>query len=200
MEVDDVPEADCHLIRTALTGRDDECGDTGFVREYDGEVFLALVDALGHGRLAHEIALRAEDYLTRNYRESLTMILQGLHTFLQGSGGAVAACGRLALATGELKYAAVGNITVRVLGPHATRFVARDGILGYSICSPREETFQLSPGDVLVMYSDGVQEHFDAWECASLLGGSAQSIAANLLRRFGKNTDDASCLVLRYLP
>jgi serine/threonine protein phosphatase PrpC len=88
---------------------------------------------------------------------------------------------------------------VRVLGPRASRFVVRDGILGYTISSPREETARLFPGDVLVMHSDGIQEHFAAWECDTLLTGAAETIAANLVRRYGKENDDASCIVLRYL-
>jgi len=194
-----VPDADCHLIRIPLTGRDDECGDTGVIKESGDDRFLAVVDALGHGRSAHEVAVLAEDYLGRNYGEGLVELLEGLHSCLRGTGGAVAACCRLTLATGELRYVGMGNITVRVLGPRASRFISRDGILGYTISSPREETATLTPGDVLVMHSDGIQEHFDVWECASLLSSSARAIAADLIRRFGKDSDDAACLVLRYL-
>jgi len=194
-----VPDADCYLVRKSLTGRDDECGDTGVINAFEGERFLALVDALGHGPSAHTVAVLAEQYLERNFRERLVVILEGLHECLRGTGGAVAACCRLDLATGELRYAGVGNITVRVLGPRASRFVVREGILGYAISSPREEAARLFPGDVLVMHSDGIQEHVAAWECDELLTGAAETIAKNLVRRFGKENDDASCIVLRYL-
>jgi phosphoserine phosphatase RsbX len=193
-----VPDADCYLIRRPLTGRDDECGDTGVIKESEGERFLALVDALGHGRAAHDVAVLAEHYLQQNYRQDLVALLEGLHASLRGTAGAVAACCRLTLATGQLRYAGMGNITVRLLGPRASRFVLRDGILGYTISSPREKTVMLSPGDVLVMYSDGIEEHFDARECGPFLVGSAETIAANVMRRFDKEADDASCLVLRY--
>ena len=194
-----MPDADCNLVRNPLTGRDDECGDTGVIKAIEGERFLALVDALGHGRAAHAVAVLAEQYLERNYREPLVTILEGLHACLRGTGGAVAAFCRLDLATGELRYTGMGNITVRVLGPRASRFVVRDGILGYAIPSPREESAMLLPGDVLVMHSDGIQEHFAAWECDAMLTDPAETIAANLVRRFGKENDDASCIVLRYL-
>jgi len=194
-----MPDADCYLVLNALTGRDDECGDAGVIKAFEGERFLALVDALGHGRAAHAVAVLAEQYLERNYREPLVTILEGLHACLRGTGGAVAAFCRLDLATGELRYTGMGNITVRVLGPRASRFVVRDGILGYAIPSPREESAMLLPGDVLVMHSDGIQEHFAAWECDAMLTDPAETIAANLVRRFGKENDDASCIVLRYL-
>lgn len=192
-------DADGYLIRKALTGRDDECGDTGVIKAFEGERFLALVDALGHGPAAHAVAVLAEQYLERHYRERLATLMEGLHACLRGTGGAVAACCRLDLATGELRYAGIGNVTVRVLGPRASRFVVRDGILGFEMASPREETARLFPGDVLLMHSDGIQEHFAAWECDALLTGTADTIAAELVRRFGKENDDASCIVLRYL-
>jgi phosphoserine phosphatase RsbX len=194
-----VPDADCYMVRIPLTGRDDECGDAGVIEAREGERFLALVDALGHGRSAHEVAIRAVEHLKRNCHEDLVALLAGLHECLKGSGGAVAACCRLQLATGELRCAGMGNITVRVLGPRAARFVLRDGILGHMISSPREETSALLPGDVLILHSDGIQEHFAAWECDALLTNAVETIAAGLVCRYGKRNDDASCIVLRYL-
>jgi len=47
---------DYHMIKQALTGIPDECGDTGFIRVYGDFCFLSLVDALGHGKTAFEIA------------------------------------------------------------------------------------------------------------------------------------------------
>jgi serine/threonine protein phosphatase PrpC len=140
----------------------------------------------------------AEQYLEQNHHQNLVELMNGLHTCLKGTRGAVAAFVRLELETGDLKYVGMGNITVRVLGPRASRFVSRDGILGYMISKPREETIRLFVGDVLVMYSDGVREHFESYECASLLTGTAETIAVGLIRRFGKGDDDASCIALRY--
>ena len=193
-----MPEVDAYLVKSSLMGRDDECGDAGVIKESEGAKFLGLIDALGHGRPAHEVAMIAVDYLEQNHREPLTEMMQGLHACLKGTRGAVAAFCRLDLATGELAYVGMGNITVRVLGPRASRFVPRDGILGHIITKPREETRRLSAKDVLVMYSDGIREHFDVCECPGLLCGTAKTIAAELLRRFGKGSDDASCIVLRY--
>jgi hypothetical protein len=57
---------------------------------------------------------------------------------------------------------------------------------------------QLSDGDVVVMYTDGVRAHFDAAEYPRLRTDSPHAVAANIVHRFGKAQDDASCLVLRY--
>jgi negative regulator of sigma-B (phosphoserine phosphatase) len=191
-------EMDSCLVKRPLLHGDPACGDTGVVVEIGGEYFLALVDALGHGPEAHETAVAAEQYLSEHCADDLLSILNGLHERLRGSRGAVAALCRLNPDTGELRYAGMGNITARLLGPRASRLVPRDGIVGYQMPTPREETLKFYKGDVLVLCSDGIQEHFDPSECPGLLTGTARSIATELLTRFGKDNDDASCLVVRY--
>ena len=190
---------DCHLVKRALTRREAECGDTGVIKEFDGQCFLALVDVLGHGREAHDVALTAQVYLEQNCSKEPVEVMQGLHTCLKGTRGAVAAICRLDIATGELVYVGMGNIVARVLGPRAVRFVSRDGIVGYMISTVKQQAMKLLVGDVLVMYSDGIKEHFELSGRPDILSGNAESIAAALLERFWKQNDDASCIVLRYL-
>jgi serine phosphatase RsbU (regulator of sigma subunit) len=190
---------DYHLVRRALTLKESECGDTGVIKEFDDRCFLALVDVLGHGREAHDVALRAQAYLEQNCSEELADVMRGLHACLRGTRGLVAAICRLDIETGELLYTGIGNIVVRVLGPRAYRFVSRDGIVGYMMSSVREQNLKLLAGDVLVMHSDGIREHFELSESPGLLKGTARSIATGLLNAYGKETDDAACIALRYL-
>lgn len=190
---------DCYLVKRALTLKKTDCGDTGVIKEFDGQCFLALVDVLGHGSEAHDVALMAQKYLEQNYRQELVDVMQGLHACLKGTRGAVAALCRLDTKTGKLTYVGIGNITVRVLGPRNSRFVSRDGIVGYMMSTPREQNLKLFAGDALVMYSDGIKEHFELSESPGILTGTAKSIAVGLLNQFGKKNDDASCIALRYL-
>jgi len=162
-------------------------------------LLLALVDVLGHGREAHDVALTAQAYLEDNCRQEPVEIMQGLHSRLKGTRGAVAAICRLDTATGELIYVGMGNIVVRVLGPRAVRFVARDGVVGYMMSTVKKQAVKLLAGDILVMYSDGIKEHFELAGRPDMLSGSAESIANALLEQFWKQNDDASCIVLKYL-
>ena len=192
-------KVDYHLVKRALTLKETDCGDTGVIQEFNGHCFLALVDVLGHGSEAHTVALSAQKYLEQNYRQELIDVMDGLHGCLRDTRGAVAALCRLDTETGELIYVGIGNITVRVLGPRSARFIPRDGIVGYMMSTPKEQTLKLFAGDVLVMYSDGIKEHFEPSECRGILMGNAKSIAFGLLNQFGKKNDDASCIALRYL-
>ncbi|MEW6505880.1 MAG: SpoIIE family protein phosphatase [Chloroflexota bacterium] len=190
---------DCHFVFRALYGGAAECGDTGLIKVDTEQCFLGLVDALGHGRDAHIIGCMARDYLDVNFRNDLVVTMQGLHRHLQGTKGVVAALCRIDLNTGDIRYVGIGNIAVKILGPRTFSFAPRDGVIGYIIPTPREQHQKLGPGDILVMYSDGIQEHFDPLDCAGLFAGTAESIAHGLLEQFGKENDDASCIALRYL-
>ncbi len=192
-------KVDYYLVKRALTLRETDCGDTGIIQEFNGQCFLALVDVLGHGSEAHAVALNAQKYLEQNYRQELIDVLDGLHACLRGTRGAVAALCRLNTENGELIYVGIGNITVRVLGPRNSRLVSGNGIVGYMMSTLKEQTLKLFAGDVLVMYSDGIKEHFEPSECRGILMGNAKSIAVGLLNQFGKKNDDASCIALRYL-
>jgi phosphoserine phosphatase RsbX len=192
-------KVDYHLVKQALTLRETECGDTGVIKEFDTRCFLALVDVLGHGSEANAVALRAQAYLVQNCSEELVDAIRGLHSSLKGTRGAVAAICGLDIETGVLRYVGIGNIVVRVLGARPYRFVSGDGIVGYMISSVREQTLKLLAGDVLVMHTDGIKEHFELTECPGLLNGTAKFIATGLLTQFGKKTDDAACIALRYL-
>lgn len=191
---------DSHLLLRPLTGIDEECGDGGVIVDSGGFCFAALVDVLGHGPEAHQSALAAEELLQDCAETDLLESIQLLHKRLRQGRGAVAALCRLDLESGELELSGIGNITVRIFGNQYTRVLLREGIIGYSMSTPRLETRRLCPGDTIMLYSDGVREHFETHDCKGLLDGTAQDIAERVMRHFRKADDDASCLVLRYLP
>ena len=194
-----MPKTDCYLLKRSLMVADDECGDTGLIVEQDNECFIGLVDVLGHGAEAHEVAVQAEAYLSANTEQDLVEMMRGLDEALRGSRGAVAALCRLETDSGILHHVGIGNITTRVFGADTRRVMERDGIVGYMMPTPREQTVQLVPGDVVMLYSDGIKESFDVLDCPGLLSGSAESIARKLFQCFYKGDDDGSCLIMRYL-
>ena len=189
---------DTYLLKRSLTGWDDECGDTGVIKIYDNACFCALVDVLGHGREAHEVSILAETYFLENYRHDLVDMMNGLHSYLTGTRGAVVALCRLNLTSGVLHYVGVGNISTRIYGSEPVSFVPKGGIVGYSMTAPKEHRAEIYPGDILILTSDGVRQHFDLAQYPGLLSGTAQEIAVNLIDNLGKGDDDVSCIVLRY--
>ncbi|MBF0230772.1 MAG: SpoIIE family protein phosphatase [Desulfamplus sp.] len=189
---------DFHIAKRSLTGWEDECGDTGVAVVSDDQCFVALVDVLGHGKEAYDVALIAEKYLLENYHLNLIEIIKGLHEHLKGTRGAVAALCRINLNDGVLLYSGIGNINTRVLSSRNLILMPRDGIIGYMSSSPKERQLKLYSGDTLILTSDGVKEHINFGDYPELLKGSANEIANNMLDLFSKGNDDSSCIVLRY--
>lgn len=189
---------DFHIQAHALTGIAEECGDMGFGKSNGDTCFLALVDALGHGPVAHDIAVTAISCLEKNHDKPPAETITCLHRELKGTRGAVAAVCRVDARSGSLTYAGMGNICLRILGSRRERLITREGILGYMIPTPRQAKIRLLPGDILLMTSDGIREHFDPDAYPELFTGSARDIARGLIRDLGKQNDDTSCIVLRY--
>lgn len=176
----------------------DSCGDIGIIKEFDNKVFIGLIDVLGHGKEAYKIAVISKGFLQKNYRKDLTEIIKGLHERIRGTRGEVVGLCILDLSTGVLKCAGIGNISVRRFRSTSERVIFRSGIVGYMMPNPKEERIVLSDGDVLVLYSDGVRDHFELKDYPGILRDNARTIAKNIIRNFGKKGDDASCIALRY--
>jgi serine phosphatase RsbU (regulator of sigma subunit) len=191
-------QIDFHIEKKALTGKSDECGDIGFIKAYDNFCFLALVDVLGHGKSAAQVALRSKAYLAQNYTNQLTQIITGLHEWLRGTRGAVAAVCRLDLHSGDLEYSGMGNIHLRIFGKSRETLMTKDGIVGYMIPSPAQGRTRMMPGDILVMTSDGIKEHFDPDTYPGITEGQAKDICNNFITLLGKGSDDLSCIALRF--
>lgn len=176
-------------------------GDAVVVTEHECKLLAAIVDVLGHGPEAHDVATKAKRFLENGLRSGDALeLLKGLHETLKGTRGAAAALGVLDLTTGLMRYVGVGNTVIRRFGSGTERLVATDGIVGGNMRTPREQRMTLSPRDTVLMYTDGVQDRFELRDRPQLLLQDAETIARTVVRLFSKDYDDAACIVLRYDP
>ena len=72
---------------------------------------------------------------------------------------ATVCCGVYDLQTGQCELANAGHLPPLIVGSGGTRFLPLGGaLLGVESTSTRSYTFTLAPGDVLVLYTDGLVE------------------------------------------
>ena len=173
-------------------------GDIVVVEERGDHVFLAVIDALGHGPAAHTIADRAARFLKRSWKTDLAQTMRELHEGLRGTDGAAAGLCVLDVGDHAATYVGVGNTVIRTLGDGDKKAYSTPGTLGHQIRTPREQKLTIAPDEVLVLYSDGVKEQFELTDYPQLRYQDARTIARTIVTRFGKDHDDASCAVLRY--
>ena len=176
-------------------------GDAVVVHSHDDGVLIAVIDVLGHGPQAYVLAMKLSGLLSKWLSWVATPSPEGalevLHELARGTRGAVATVACLNSRTLEGSMVGIGNVRCRLFGSVSRTFDFKEGVLG-SRMRPRSPTlFALRPADVLILFSDGVTGRFRASDYPSLTLDCASAIASNIVRRFGKGIDDASCAVMR---
>ena len=191
-----------HAVQVRPYGNLRVSGDVGVVIEQDAGVFVAMVDVLGHGHVAATTARRIDSLLRTPGLplRDVAAVLTTLHAALKGKLGCAAGLAWCDRATGRVTYTAVGNTVARCFtgAGKEKRLLSRDGTLGDTIPSPREEQITLGPADALIFYTDGLSDRFNLIDYPLLKGDSAATVARTLVEKFGKTHDDASAICLRY--
>jgi negative regulator of sigma-B (phosphoserine phosphatase) len=189
-----------HSSRVRPCHGESESGDAVVIRPLDQGLFVAIVDVLGHGAAAHELTHVIDAYLSRYGSSKVCGVMSGLHQHLNGTRGAAVGLCAIDAVKRRVDYAGVGNTSIRRFGNTETRLVSKDGVLGQNMRTPRPQTLQLEPGDLIVLYTDGVSDHFTSDDYPGVLRHPAQQVANTIVKRFGKDHDDAACIAVRYTP
>lgn len=179
-----------------------ESGDACAVVAFPGGVLVAVVDGLGHGPTAAAAARAAITTIERAADLPLRPLIELCHSELRRTRGVVLSLASLHVASRTMTWAGVGNVDgvlFRADGratPPREALLPRGGIVGYQLPALRETTISLTPGDTLVMATDGLRPQFEE---ERPMNRPPQAFAEELLALHGKRTDDALVLVLRYL-
>lgn len=173
-------------------------GDAVVFKPLPGGLLLAIVDVLGHGPEAHALTPVIDAYLTRYGSADVCGVMTCLHQHLRGSRGAAVGLCAIDSASGTVNYVGIGNTVIRRFGHTETRLVSQDGVLGQNMRTPRQQSLQLEPDDILLLYTDGVSDRFTSQQYPSLAHHSPTTVAENIVSRFGKDHDDAACIAVRF--
>jgi hypothetical protein len=173
---------------------------TGIAEAAAETMLFGLVDGAGHGPVAARTAAAAQSELALHPTSSVAESLTAVHRALGGTRGAVAGLARVDLAKNTLEYGGVGNIDCRILHPgqDGSHLVSYNGLLGHTLPTPRTFTHSIAVGDMLVFHTDGVSGHWQPSRYPGLALEAPAMVASLLLRDWGRRTDDATVLVVRF--
>lgn len=177
-------------------------GDAFLIRRTAAGVLVAVVDGLGHGDEAADVAEQALASLGRTAGLSLVASLTACHDALRGSRGVVMTVAVLDPERSQLAWLAVGNVDAVVLrrrppgrSASSCAVVLRPGVVGDRLPPLRDATVPMTTGDTLIAATDGISPAFvDDVD----LSVDVRDQAYGLHRRYSKIDDDALVLVARY--
>ena len=173
-------------------------GDAYYAGERDGRALFAVVDGLGHGTGARQASEAALASLEDWRGESLDEVILAAHDALRATRGAVMGVLMIDEEAGRFHYAGVGNIAARVFNsPEHASPTSINGTLGLRLGKVRVWTHPWAAGTTFVMASDGLSASWDINSYPGLLSRSPQLLAGVLMRDYGRDSDDATVLVVR---
>ena len=176
-----------------------ECGDRHVIAPFDGGVLLAVIDGVGQGIEAAEVAKTAENVLKNHPEEALEPLIKRCHEELRGTRRVVMSLASFNRAEKTMTWAGTGNIQgyllpMNMLSPPRSLLLCT-GTLGQKLGLVYPTVIPTTPGDTLIFATDGLREDF--YQDVNLKQ-SPQQLADEIMARSARRTDDALVLVGRY--
>jgi phosphoserine phosphatase RsbX len=182
---------------------EEACGDNSVAIDVNGGAALfGVLDGLGHGAEAAKAAVYGVEVLRRDPGKPLDVLIQLCHRALGDTRGVAMTLARIDFETDMLSWTGIGNVTANLVvkGPRGIEVrssaLLAGGIVGYRIPDTiHTQAISVRPGDLLVIASDGiVEDHLDDIDFSA----SSLEIANKILRRHGKDNDDALVVAARH--
>lgn len=156
----------------------------------DGRLLLGVVDALGHGPGALEVAEKAIAQLTTASLDlPMKDLMELVHQCLQGTRGAAATL--CLIGSDRLQACGVGNVEFRC-SEIQIPFVFSPGILGVRVQRFRVCESRLLAGARLVLFSDGISSLV---RIDDFRGLSPQDACNKIVERHRRPEDDSTVLI-----
>lgn len=176
---------------------DPACGDVWHLA-FDGPRISALViDGLGHGEDAERGARAGEKTFARSPFDTPVLLLEDIHRSMIGSRGGALAIAQFDDSANALKFVGIGNIGACLIAPDKSRGLAsHPGIVGGQYRKAQPFDYAHVNGQLLIMYSDGLQSRWNLQDYPGLVHRHPAVIAALLHRDFCRGRDDVTVLVI----
>lgn len=186
-------------VRSTPRAGQDMCGDAWAVMQRDDALWVAVLDGLGHGPLAHQASNQGVDYLrVSNTYETPEALAEQLHKNLRGTRGSVVGLAKISRDRSVLDFTGIGNIVAGVFRPEGvTRLLSTDGTVGYMMHRVRPTRSDWQAGSVYIASTDGLSTRWNLSGHPDLLQHHPSLIAAVLHRDFARDNDDATVVVVK---
>lgn len=186
------------LVSVPVKG-ETECGDTCSYLPLDGgRARLMVADGLGHGPLAAEASQTAAKVFEARPEESLSEVMDRIHTSLRSTRGAAVSIAEVDPGEGRCSFLGVGNVSGAIVSHgEAVHLTCMNGTAGATLPRLREFSYPWTADSMLVLNSDGLKSSWRLDTYAGLLNRHPALAAGILYRDFSRGQDDACVATLR---
>ena len=174
-------------------------GDSISIIEFDKYLLLAIADVSGHGLNAHKLGTVISNHIVEFKSKNIASLMKSIHNILVGTLGAAVGLFLVDTEAHTFEYLSVGNTNACRCVGDSWKGLPRDGILGHRLPGVYLQEGTLRNGDVFAMWSDGLSDSVSGKFVKDRAYEQAEKIAHNLVNELGKQYDDASCIVFKWL-
>lgn len=180
-----------------------ESGDQHLAMEIPGGAIVGVIDGLGHGAEAANASKTAVRSIERHAGEPAIRLMRECHQSLVGLRGAVMSVASINATEETMTWLGVGNVEGLLLRanpaaiPSRELLLLRAGVVGVHLPALTGSIVPVAPGDTLIFATDGIRSEF--LDEIRTHRETPPMLADRILRRYGRGTDDALVLVVRYL-
>jgi len=176
---------------------DPACGDVWGVAIKGQQVSVLMIDGLGHGPEAEDAAKAGATAFNREPFADPTVLLDEVHHDMRGTRGGAVALARFDSHRDGLSFIGIGNIGAALISEDKNRGLAsHPGIVGLQYRKIPAVDYPQCTGQLLIMYSDGLQSRWNLRDYPGLMYRHPAIIAAVLHRDYCRGRDDVTVLVI----
>jgi len=163
----------------------------------DDFVLLGIIDGLGHGKKAADIAVKVRKYIERYHTNDLRGLVEDAHHHFMGSQGASVGFVKV-YDDARVEFVGLGNVMCKLINTQTKEhlsLLSKDGALGVRKRNISAVEAILEPNTILILYSDGISNEIIRNDYRWPSSGSKYTIN-DILLKYGKAHDDASFVYL----
>lgn len=173
------------------------CGDRSAYWANGAKMTVCIVDGLGHGEGAAKAADAAVNYVGAHVDEPLQDIFAGCNRAITDTRGVAMAIAVVDTDQQQLTYAGIGNTRGQIYGKQKKLLRSDYGIVGGGFRKLSPGCPAYSPGDIIVLWTDGIPESIDLSGYGHDMLDDPQLLADQIIEDYALGTDDAGVLVFR---
>ena len=176
---------------------DPACGEAWHLVLEPSRLSVLVADGLGHGSEAERASLAGARAFALEPFSEPSQLMNEIHLAMNGTRGGALAFAQFDAHADRLSFTGVGNIGACLIAPGSSKGLpSHPGIVGSQF--RRAQVFDYAPvhGQLLILYSDGLQSRWNLADYPGLVHRHPALIAALLHRDYCRGRDDVTVFVI----